>query len=340
MVDKNGAGIRHQGTNLIVRNCYFHDNEDGILGSPLADGSGSVLIDSTELANNGAGDGQSHNTYLNHYAEVTLTHSYSHGAKVGHLFKSRALKNSILYNRLTDEAGTTASYELDFPNGGVAFVIGNAIEQSAATGNGSVIAFGEEGGLGTPSQLFLVNNTIVNDRSAGTLAFVGGSVTLPVVLTSNVLSGNMAAPAGATTTGNCTAGSTDFVNPAAYDYHLAAGSACIDAAGNPGFGQGRDLTPTEQYVHPLAFEQRVTLGAALDVGAFEYGQAPAPGGGGVSVDGGIPPSADGGASSSTDGGPGSGLLAPNGCGCDASGSDGLCTLLACFLATKRRAGRR
>jgi len=29
--DKNGAGIRQEGAGLTVRNCFFHDNEDGIL---------------------------------------------------------------------------------------------------------------------------------------------------------------------------------------------------------------------------------------------------------------------------------------------------------------------
>lgn len=43
------------------------------------------------------------------------------------------------------------SDELDFPNGGVAFVIGNVIEQSAATSNSNIIAFGEEGSLASPS---------------------------------------------------------------------------------------------------------------------------------------------------------------------------------------------
>ena len=28
---QNGAGIRQEGSNLIVRHCYFHNNEDGIL---------------------------------------------------------------------------------------------------------------------------------------------------------------------------------------------------------------------------------------------------------------------------------------------------------------------
>jgi hypothetical protein len=29
--DMNGAGIRAEGNNLTIRNCYFHDNQDGIL---------------------------------------------------------------------------------------------------------------------------------------------------------------------------------------------------------------------------------------------------------------------------------------------------------------------
>src|ERR1700733_2940314 len=135
----NGAGIRHQGTNLTVRNCYFHYDDDGILGAPATDGTGEVLIESSEFANNGVGDGQSHNMYLNHYAKFTLRFSYSHGAKVGHLVKTRALENHILYNRLTDEAGTTASYELTFPSAGLSYVIGNLIEQAATSQNSAII---------------------------------------------------------------------------------------------------------------------------------------------------------------------------------------------------------
>ena len=36
VVDKNGAGIRQEGANLTVRNCYFHDNENGILAGDNA----------------------------------------------------------------------------------------------------------------------------------------------------------------------------------------------------------------------------------------------------------------------------------------------------------------
>ena len=32
--DRNGAGIRQEGRHLVVRDCFFHDNENGILASP------------------------------------------------------------------------------------------------------------------------------------------------------------------------------------------------------------------------------------------------------------------------------------------------------------------
>src|SRR5450432_1944974 len=47
--DMNGAGIRQEGAGLVVRNCYFHDNEDGILSG----GGGDIVIEGSEFANNG-----------------------------------------------------------------------------------------------------------------------------------------------------------------------------------------------------------------------------------------------------------------------------------------------
>jgi hypothetical protein len=74
-----------------------------------------------------------------------VTGSYFHHADVGHLLKSRAARSHILYNRLTDETGGRASYELEFPNGGLAYVVGNVIEQAATTENETIISFGAEG---------------------------------------------------------------------------------------------------------------------------------------------------------------------------------------------------
>ena len=142
--NKNGAAILQLGTNLTVRKCYIHGNEDGILAGENP--ASHILIENTEFAENGYGDGQSHNIYIGHIARFTLRFSYSHDAISGHLVKSRALQNFILYNRLTGESGTS-SYELDLPNGGLSYVIGNVIEQGPLTENSTIVEYGLEGTL-------------------------------------------------------------------------------------------------------------------------------------------------------------------------------------------------
>jgi len=122
----NGAGIRQSGVNLTVLNCYFHDNQEGILESNIP--GSNIVIKFTEFARNGYKDGQSHNLYIGHVASLDFEFNYSHDAIVDHLLKSRAAVNYVLYNRLTGENGTD-SYEVDLPNGGTSYVIGNLIQQ-------------------------------------------------------------------------------------------------------------------------------------------------------------------------------------------------------------------
>lgn len=124
--DRNGAGIRQEGAGLTVSGSYFHDNENGILAG--ANAASDIVITSSEFAGNGYGDGQSHNIYIGAVRSFTLRSSYSHDARVGHLVKSRAATNSILSNRLTGQAGN-GSYELDLPNGGLSYVIGNVVHR-------------------------------------------------------------------------------------------------------------------------------------------------------------------------------------------------------------------
>lgn len=159
--DKNGAGIRFQSTNLTVTGCYFHDNDDGILTD--AGTSSNILIQTSEFNHNGYGDGQSHNMYIGAVGTFTLKYCWSHNSYVGHLVKSRALVNYILYNRLTDEGGN-GSYECSAPQGGTTYVIGNEIEQSSATGNSTIIDYASEGMVNPDSHLYVVNNSVVNDR--------------------------------------------------------------------------------------------------------------------------------------------------------------------------------
>jgi hypothetical protein len=264
--DQNGAGIRHETGRLIVRNVVFDSNENGILT-----GAGSTMtldvIDS-QFINNGYGDGQSHNLYVGDIARFTAQGSWFTRARIGHLLKSRARQNFILYNRLTDETGT-ASYELEFPNGGMAFVIGNLIQQTATTDNTNIVAYGMEGLPYSANELYLAHNTIVNDRSAGGVfvAAVAGS-TATLVNNLFVGPGSMALNGASTLTGNASVTAAEFVNPATYDYRLTSGSARRGTVAAGGTGGGQSLVPTRQYVHP-ASSQAITAPGAWSPGAFQ-----------------------------------------------------------------------
>ena len=159
--DRNGAGIRAEGKGLTVRNCKFHDCEDGILG-----GAGEMLIEYCEFSECGL-DGRSHNLYISSIDKLTFRYNYSHHAKVGHLLKSRARENRIFYNYFTDGKKGSSSYVINLPNGGRSFIVGNILVQGPRTQNSTMIAYGEEGVKYADSELYVVNNTLINNRHTG-----------------------------------------------------------------------------------------------------------------------------------------------------------------------------
>lgn len=161
--DHNGAGIRFERGNLHIKNCLFYGNENGLLATG---GDAELTIEGSEFAYNGSGDGQSHNLYVGDLRSLNVTGSYFHHANVGHLLKSRASYNYIAYNRLADEGGR-ASYELEFPNGGIAYVIGNVIQQSRSTENSTLMSYGAEKYHWPDNRLYLSSNTLINDLPYG-----------------------------------------------------------------------------------------------------------------------------------------------------------------------------
>src|SRR6185312_8938803 len=235
---RNGAAIRFEGQNLTIRNCYFHDNNDGILTNET--NIGNILIEYSEFDHNGAGDGQSHNIYINKADSFTLRFCYSHDAHQGHLVKSRASVNYILYNRLSDEDGDT-SYEIDLPVGGTSYVVGNVIEQGPKSPNYNIVSYGEEsiyswGTLNPGTDLYVVNNTIVNDEPQGTFITVSPNVTTPPLIQNNIFygPGGISAAASAQIGNFNTKDSSTFVDRANYDYHLTAKAGAIQYNGSSG----------------------------------------------------------------------------------------------------------
>jgi hypothetical protein len=268
--DKNGAGIRSETEgSLVLRDCYFHDNENGILG-----GADSMLIESCVFDKNGFGDGRTHNLYV-WGRSFTLRNSYTHRAVVGHNIKTRAKNNYILYNRISDESDGTASYEVDVPDCGRTYLIGNVIEQGPRSENGGIVSYGAESG-DNPPILYVVNNTFVNNRPDGG-TFLQLRDGTKALIRNNIFYG----PGNSWSGGDVAedhnylepdaANAARFFAPGAYDFRLTRRSprAIVDAGAPPGVApSGFDLAPTCEYVAPARGRPRPVAGA-LDIGAFE-----------------------------------------------------------------------
>jgi hypothetical protein len=265
--DENGAGIRLEGANLTVRDCYFHDNENGILTG--ANAASDVLVEHSEFAHNGAGDGLTHNLYIGKVRSFTLRFSYVHHAQAGHDVKSRAARNTVAYNRIMDESDGKSSYSVEFPNGGLAFLIGNLIEQGPQGENFTIVSYGTEGLQHPQNEFYMVNNTVVNDRpEGGRFVFVKAGSVAKIV--NNVFSGPGDVLVGpGEQRSNVTARKTDFVDAARFDYRLKPRAAAIGHAVDPGSAHGVALRPAQEYVHKAQGRARVNSDK-LDAGALAY----------------------------------------------------------------------
>ena len=266
--DQNGAGIRLEGAGLTVRDCYFHDNENGILTgvNPASD----IVVEHSEFAHNGFGDGQTHNLYIGNARSFTLRFSYVHHALVGQNVKSRALRNYVTYNRIMDEKDGRSSYSVEFPNGGLALVIGNVIQQGPETENSTIVSFGAEGLKLPLNELYFVNNTVVNDRPAGGRFVFVRAGTGAARIMNNVFSGRGEVLSGpGELRNNVVAARSVFVNAAGFDYRLKDGAAAIGRGIDPGNAHGLELRPMAEYVHKAQKRARSSSGK-LDLGALEY----------------------------------------------------------------------
>lgn len=265
--DRNGAGIRVEAGSLTLVDCGFRDNENGVLTAN--DNSIELDIVDCDFGAIALRSGITHNLYVGAIRRLAVTGSYFHDGLLGHLLKSRAAVNHILYNRLTDEIGGRASYELEFPNGGVAVVMGNLIMQSATTENPHVISFGVEGAKWPKQALYLVHNTLVDQLPSGGIWLRVTPPQTDVMLANNLLVGSpkLAAEGHWTRRANFSADWDEFVRAARDDFRLTPGSGLRGKAQDMGEAEGLRLSPSREYRHPHG---SVALGGpARHPGAFQ-----------------------------------------------------------------------
>ena len=270
--DRNGAGIRHERGRLTVRDCLFARNEMGLLTSN--DEHAELVVEQSEFRGNRVADtyrpGEriGHQIYVGTIGRFTLRESYVHDGAYGHLVKSRARESVIVDNRITDDGGR-ASYELEFPNGGIALVLGNLIGQGPGTQNDEIVSYGAEGYRWSDNELYLAHNTFVDGlaRRGRVLHVYDGAARVDV--TNNLVLGNaLTRPAGGGRfMGNVTARPRDVVDARLGDYRLRRGSPLVGRAHDAGSARGVVLRPARDYIHPM--RSREVAPARYSPGAFQ-----------------------------------------------------------------------
>lgn len=274
--DLNGAGIRMEGKHLTVHHCVFRDNENGILAGTPASVPSNITIEYCEFDHNGHGDGYSHNLYINHTDTLFFRYNYSHHAHVGQELKSRAHVNFIEYNRLSNEATGDASREIDLPDGGQAYLIGNLIQQGPMGVNSNLVGFGVES-LNNPGPhvLYAINNTLVNEKTVGSFFAMPSTVSFKGY--SNIMAGGGSIMATGFPSLTDTAGNLrdpdiadlNFRSAATYDYRLEVPSPAQNIGIPAGYAaSGYPLVAMQEYVHPTNSAIRCQQ-ATMDAGAYQ-----------------------------------------------------------------------
>ncbi len=167
--DRNGAGIRHEGAGLTVRDSWFHDGEQGILGGGAKPGD-VVIIENSRFVRLGR-DGQAHGIYIGRADRLVIRGSlFRDCSDQGHCVKSLAKRTEISCSVIASLEGDS-SYEIDLPAGGQVEIRDNVIQQGARSENHTIIAFAtsaQNARFANAHQTLILHvNTVINDRRHG-----------------------------------------------------------------------------------------------------------------------------------------------------------------------------
>jgi hypothetical protein len=149
------------------------------------------------------------------------------------------------------------------------------IEQPSANQNRGMLAYVEEGATNPGKDLYVINNTFLNDDSSrGTFVLAGAGVTTAVRLENNIFAGigQMSDQVNAVDKYNYRSVAPGFVNRAVYDLRATPNALVINAGSLPGkSASGVSLQPDAGYRHRAPGTARLNQGA-IDIGAYEAGQ--------------------------------------------------------------------
>jgi hypothetical protein len=288
----NGAGIRYQAKNLVIRNCLFSSCQNGILEGGSYSGS-AVSITDTEFFNCGyeltgaVHSGYEHAIYISAQTDSLLVKNcYFHDPRgEGNSVKTRAQKSYILYN-LIDEASGKGSWEINIAQGGLNVIIGNTIIQGPNSINHGIVSY--DAATNPAEDFYFIHNTVIN-KYAGNFSYF--NVTPASGINKYKIYNNIFATLLGSTMTNFIAGTpgaaldtsanrilpnyltVGFVNASSNNFKLTSGATSFinNAASSGTASNGFALTPISEFNGPnTSLSPRTMAGGANDIGAYEY----------------------------------------------------------------------
>ncbi len=138
--DLNGAGIRLQSGELVVRETLFREGENGILVA--MDHDAPIRIEQSTFSRLGLcpeDAGCSHGIYNSGTGALTVVRSRFERGTGGHYLKSRGRRIDVTESSFDDSAGQATNYLIDLSNGATGRIAGNVFVQGAQKENYSAL---------------------------------------------------------------------------------------------------------------------------------------------------------------------------------------------------------
>lgn len=158
--DHNGACVRIEGRDLVIRNVYFHDNQEGVLGGH----GGSLVIERSRFERNGYNRGFAHSVYITSVDTFVFRNNRVLSTKdEGQGVKSRA-KETIIEGNVIAGLDARDSRAIDVPNGGTIVIRSNVLQKGVNSSNSQMIGLGLEGHLHPAGSALVENNIMLFDQ--------------------------------------------------------------------------------------------------------------------------------------------------------------------------------
>jgi nitrous oxidase accessory protein NosD len=247
-------------------------DNSGVYGGGLACYNGPLEFTDNIVADNSAGSAGGGGAGIMNTTDCRIARNQFTGNTTtyvggGLLLGHWGRPTTVECNRFSgNHAGIGGGVCVDCGGSGLVYLVGNLVEGNTSDGSvGGIMTF-----VGT--QTVLVNNTVVGNRPGGCAA--GGATITNCVFYGNTEQVDLACQqanhclvgqGSYTGTGNISADPL-FVNAAAGDYHLQAGSPCIGAGDNSVMLPGALDLDGNVRIWPT--------GGTVDMGCYEYGSAP------------------------------------------------------------------